>query len=46
MKYILEKMQLKLIEMEIQLVMYGENIIFLELLFIVRIKHMTESKNH
>ena len=42
----LEKMQLKLIEMEIQLVMYVENNIYLELHFIVGINNMMELKNH
>ena len=36
----------KLIEMEIQLVMYVENIIFLGHLFIVGIKNMMGLKNH
>ena len=45
-KCTIEKAQLKLIEMEIQLVKYVGNITFLELLFIVGIKHMMELRNH
>lgn len=45
MNCILEKMQLKLIETEIQLVMYVENTIYLELPFIVGINNMMELKN-
>ena len=45
MNCILEKMQLKLIEMGIQLVMYAENTISLELLFIVGISNKMELKS-
>ena len=46
MNNILEKMQLKLIEMEIQLVMYVENTTFLEYHYIVGINNMMVQKNH
>ena len=45
MNYILEKMQLKPIEMEIQLVMYVENIIYLEPHYGSEIKSMMELQN-
>ena len=45
MNCILDKIQLKPIEMETQLVMYAENTTFQELLFIVGIRNMMELKN-